>query len=161
MDPLADVTEERLANLEARTRDSRFGLVPGDEPSPMPPRQDEVLDLIAALREARAQRDACAAEAAALRAGLTDLLDYQANGLPMALEPGWSGAIRRARAALSTPPTAWAAVAATRARVCAADRALNPFWTPDSERWVAAETERRAALIALRAAEAAAKGDAS
>lgn len=52
---------------------------------------------------ARAAHRAIGGEAAALRSALTDLLDYQAHGLPAASEPGWSGAISAARAALSLP----------------------------------------------------------
>ncbi len=69
----AEVTPAALDILEARTRESRFVLVPGDERSPVPPLQDEVLGIIVALRAAWAERDALRDRLAALSTAALDL----------------------------------------------------------------------------------------
>ena len=106
------------------------------------------------VRRLTAERDAAAQEAATLRGALGDLLDYQANALLQTLSGGWKQAIGRCRAALATPPTAHANLAAARAKYIAADR--MPGGLPDSQEWQAKFARLRAAKDALAEAEAAA-----
>ena len=110
-----------------------------------------VLDLIAEIRRLTAERDAAAQEAATLRGALGDLLDYQANALLQTLSGGWKQAIGRCRAALATPPTAHANLAAARAKYIAADR--MPGGLPDSQEWRSKFDRLRAAKDALAEAE--------
>lgn len=121
--------------------------------------------VIAERDQARAERDACAAEAAALRAALQHIDDstvWEDGPLENGTWPEKAAAcvhpaaLAEGREVLATSPTAWAALAAARARVCEAER--NPAWddyfSPTERN--AAKAECQAAWAALRAAEAAA-----
>ena len=111
----------------------------------------DALALISEIRRLTAERDAAAQEAATLRGALGDLLDYQANALLQTLSGGWKQAIGRCRAALATPPTAHANLAAARAKYIAADR--MPGGLPDSQEWRSKFDRLRAAKDALAEAE--------
>lgn len=125
---------------------------------------NRVPELERQLGEAHAQRDACAAEAAALRAALGDFVAENSSNDSCNICGADGGDpctpscdMAPLRAALATPTTAWAALAAARARVCEAERnpALDEYISATERN--AAKSEHKAAWAALRAAEAAAR----